>query len=69
MTSHKTWLHKFEAFHLASYNSYQLIILKQYILRGNSPRPYTGPWDLSKDNDRSEEKQIVISYSQLKSHK
>ena len=31
MTAHKIWLHNFEAFLLASYISYHLIILEQYI--------------------------------------
>ena len=31
MTSHITWEHNFEAFHLAPYTSYHLIFLKHYI--------------------------------------
>ena len=37
--------------------------------RGKSPRSYTGPWALSEDIIRSEDKQIIMKYSQTKFRK
>ena len=49
MTSHKTWLHNFEAFHLASYISIHLIIYEQkhLILKLMSETFDTSIWWLS----------------------
>ena len=37
--------------------------------RGKGPRSYTGPWALSEDINRSEDKQVIMKYSQTKFHK
>ena len=36
---------------------------------GKGPRSYIGPWVLSEDIDRSEEKQVVVKHFQLKSQR
>jgi len=43
-------------------------ILRDYC-RGKDLRSYIGFWALSEDINRSEEEQIIIRCSQLKSHK
>ena len=46
------------------------MLLNIIIVRIKGPRPYVGPWVLSKDIDRSkEEEQIVVKRSQLKSQR
>ena len=37
--------------------------------KGKGPRSYIGPWTLSEDVNKSEDKQIIMKYSQTKFHK
>ena len=37
-----------------------------YICKGKGPGSYIGPWDLSKDINRSDDKQIMMEHSQTK---
>ena len=37
--------------------------------KGKGPRSYIGPWALFKNINRSENKQIIMKYSQTKFHK
>ena len=48
---------------------YEKIFLQKNLYRDKGPRSYIGPWALSKDIKRSEDKQIMIKDSQTKLRK
>ena len=48
---------------------YEKIVLQKNLYKDKGPRSYIGPWALSKDIKRSEDKQIMIKDSQTKFRK